>query len=251
MIFQGKGGVGKSFVASLLAQYGKDKGYTVSCIDTDPVNATFAGYAALKAKIINILDGDDINPRNFDQIIEEIFTLPEEQTQMVIDNGSATFLPLGSYMGKNSIPAFLDENTSHKLRLHSVITGGQAMDDTLIGLKTLLQTFPNLPIVVWINPFFGDLIKDGKPFSEFKIYQENKDGFEAIITIPPILDERTFGEDLNDLLNNKLTFTEFTNSERPLMQRHRMKRYWEETTAAIDKAELLEGLFDEQPESDD
>ena len=40
---QGKGGVGKSLVASLLAQYFRDrKGMSVRCIDADPVNQTLA-----------------------------------------------------------------------------------------------------------------------------------------------------------------------------------------------------------------
>ena len=42
MVLQGKGGVGKSFVASTLAQYMKNKGEEPLCIDTDPVNTTFA-----------------------------------------------------------------------------------------------------------------------------------------------------------------------------------------------------------------
>lgn len=247
MIFQGKGGVGKSYVASLLAQYGQAKGYAVSCIDTDPVNASFAGYKALNANVIDIMDGDDVNPRNFDQIFDAIAALPDDGTQLVIDNGAATFLPLGSYMGKNTIPALIRSETKHDLRLHSVITGGQAMNDTLIGLKTLLKTFPDLPIVVWINPFFGDLVKNGQPFSEFKIYKENKHRLEAIVSIPPITDARTFGEDLKDVLNNRLTFSEYAASDRPLMQRHRMKRYWEEAFSAMDNACLLESCYG-QPE---
>ena len=47
MILQGKGGVGKSFIAALLAQYKASKGQPSLCIDTDPVNATFHGYQAL------------------------------------------------------------------------------------------------------------------------------------------------------------------------------------------------------------
>ena len=43
---QGKGGVGKSLVASLLAQHHLESGTPVVCIDTDPVNATLSGYRA-------------------------------------------------------------------------------------------------------------------------------------------------------------------------------------------------------------
>ena len=42
LILQGKGGVGKSFIAALLAQYLQEKGVAVRCFDADPVNSTQA-----------------------------------------------------------------------------------------------------------------------------------------------------------------------------------------------------------------
>lgn len=39
MVLQGKGGVGKSFIATVIAQYKRSKGQQPLCIDTDPVNA--------------------------------------------------------------------------------------------------------------------------------------------------------------------------------------------------------------------
>ena len=54
LTLQGKGGVGKSLVASLLAQYfGERKGF-VRCIDTDPVNRTLAQYSALAADWLSL-----------------------------------------------------------------------------------------------------------------------------------------------------------------------------------------------------
>ena len=49
LTLQGKGGVGKSLIASVLAQYHRQTGLDVRCIDTDPVNRTFAQYGALQA----------------------------------------------------------------------------------------------------------------------------------------------------------------------------------------------------------
>ena len=40
MSLQGKGGVGKSLAASVLAQYFMARGKAVRCIDADPVNKT-------------------------------------------------------------------------------------------------------------------------------------------------------------------------------------------------------------------
>jgi CO dehydrogenase nickel-insertion accessory protein CooC1 len=46
LVLQGKGGVGKSLVASLVTQYfvKQNNGEPIFCADTDPVNRTFAGY---------------------------------------------------------------------------------------------------------------------------------------------------------------------------------------------------------------
>src|SRR5258708_39709664 len=52
---QGKGGVGKSLVASWLAQYFPSKDFCVTGIDTDPVNATLPLFKDLNAEHLNLL----------------------------------------------------------------------------------------------------------------------------------------------------------------------------------------------------
>src|ERR1700721_4804467 len=54
VVLQAKGGVGKSFVAAILAQY-LSRQRTVRCFDTDPGNATLAQYKALAAEHIGDL----------------------------------------------------------------------------------------------------------------------------------------------------------------------------------------------------
>ena len=67
LILQGKGGVGKSYIASLLAQHYRARNLTPICIDTDPVNQTFSGYRAYGVDLIRLTDSsNDINPRAFD-----------------------------------------------------------------------------------------------------------------------------------------------------------------------------------------
>ncbi len=154
MVLQGKGGVGKSFVSSLLVQYYLTQGYPTVCVDTDPVNATLAGYKSFSAVALDIMNGgDDVNPRQFDRLIETILELPEE-TQLVIDNGAATFLPFCSYLAENAAFELL-KGEGQTIKIHSVITGGQATLDTLSGLSSLVTNFPNIPIIVWLNPYFG------------------------------------------------------------------------------------------------
>ncbi len=154
-VLQGKGGVGKSLVASLLFQYLNGQGLPVSGVDTDPVNSTFSGYKELNIQPLNIMDGDDIDQRRFDSLMEIIFQQPKN-SHIVIDNGAATFVPLCSYLKENSALDLLC-NEGHDILLHTVITGGQAVVDTSAGLKTLAISFPTAPLVVWLNRYFGDI----------------------------------------------------------------------------------------------
>lgn len=71
------------------------------CIDTDPVNATFAGYQKLEAKKLQIMDGDEINPRHFDTLIG---WSTAADVVVVIDNGASSFVPLSHYLISNQVP---------------------------------------------------------------------------------------------------------------------------------------------------
>ena len=120
MVLQGKGGVGKSLIAAALAQYKASKGQQPKCIDTDPVNSTLYGYKALKVHKLQILDGDEINPRNFDSLVEII--APAEH-DVIIDNGASSFVPLSHYLITNKIPGLL-QSMGHELVLEEL--GGNA-----------------------------------------------------------------------------------------------------------------------------
>src|SRR5271167_734116 len=76
LILQGKGGVGKSFAAFLLAQYLPDKSVLVRCFDADPINNTLANFPALNAVKVDLIENSDkgrrIDPRRFDDLVEQI-----------------------------------------------------------------------------------------------------------------------------------------------------------------------------------
>ena len=55
-VLQGKGGVGKSFVANLLAQSFVARGTPALCIDTDPVNGTLHAFTSLGVQSFNFMD---------------------------------------------------------------------------------------------------------------------------------------------------------------------------------------------------
>lgn len=236
MILQGKGGVGKSFSAATLAQYKVEKGQTPLCIDTDPINQTFAGYKALNVTKLDIMDGDEINTRKFDTLIELI---APSKHDVVIDNGASTFVALAHYLISNDIAQLL-ESMGHKLIIHTVVTGGQALMDTVSGFSQLATQFPEPSLfVVWLNRFWGEIELDGKLFEDMKAYKNNKERVSSIINVP-LMKEETFGKDLSDMLQARLTFDESINSkDLSIMTRQRLSIYRKELFSSLDAASVL------------
>ncbi len=219
LVLQGKGGVGKSMIASFMAQYKLSKGQRPLCIDTDPVNASFQAYKSLKVHHLQILKEDEIDPRSFDQLVELI---SHAKGDVVIDNGASSFVPLSAYLITNQVPALL-QDMGHQLVVHTVVTGGQALLDTVHGFTQLVKQFPaDVLFVVWLNPYWGPIELEGKAFEQMKAYTTNKDRVSAIIRLPD-LKEETFGRDLSDMLQHHLTFDEaIASSTLTIMTRQRL-----------------------------
>ena len=239
---QGKGGVGKSFVASLLAQYYGGRAAALSCFDTDPVNQTFAGYKAFGVETIRLGDRpDEINPRYFDTLVERIMAAPDDGV-VVIDNGASTFLPLLGYVVESGALAVLAES-GHQVRLHTVVTGGQALQDTMQGLHQVIAYVPGVPVVVWLNEYFGriegrDDRGEVQGFEQSGLYAKNRERIHALVRLPEVRKE-TFGHDLDQMLRARLTFDEaVASSDFNLMSRQRLKMTWRTIHAAMDLAVL-------------
>ncbi|HHJ0461608.1 ArsA-related P-loop ATPase [Legionella pneumophila serogroup 1] len=233
---QGKGGVGKSFVSATTAQYKQHKGQTPLCIDTDPINSTFHGFKALNVDHIQVMSGDEINPRLFDALIEKIAASNHD---VIIDNGASSFVPLSHYLISNEVPTLLQE-LGHEMVIHTVITGGQAFFDTINGFAQLIEQFGNeARFVIWLNPFWGAVAHEGKAFEQLKAYKDNKDNISALIQIPDLKKE-TYGRDLTDLLQQKLTFDEaLAMPEKSIMTRQRLKIIRDQLFEQLDSARVI------------
>ena len=234
-IQQGKGGVGKSMIAAILYQVLLHLGKEVAAYDTDPVNATLKGFKEFSVTRLNILKQDNIDVRAFDDLLEGIFELPQE-AHAIVDNGASSFVALGSYLKENDVIQLLEDN-GHRVFLHTVITGGQAILDTLAGLNLLVNGFPNTPIVIWLNHYFGEIQIDGKPFETFNIYKEHSHKFHALVPIPQG-NQATIGKDLENLFAKRQSFTAAINSSQSIAVRSRLTRYWNELVSAVEAAQL-------------
>ena len=240
LILQGKGGVGKSLVASLLCQYLIAQGRNILAFDTDPVNQTLTGYKDLPVQELHLMKGDDIDRRRFDQLIEDILTAPGD---VVVDNGAASFVPLSAYLKENQTIDFLEESGIRVL-IHTVCTGGQAMKETADGLVSLASHFPTVPLVVWLNRYFGEIATETKKFEEFKVYRENQDKIAALIYIP-LKSQQTFGKDLEELFSRHQTFAAALASDAlPVMTKQRLKIFWNEVSQAIDMTGIIDSVPD-------
>jgi hypothetical protein len=204
IVLQGKGGIGKTLVASFVAQYLKEHDRGPACFDTDPVNGSLTAFEALNAKPVKLLNEDAINVKGVDQLVENILNADSD---VVVDNGAASFLPFSRYMIENGI-AELIESSGKQVVVHAIIVGGGNAMDTARGLDAVLSQFPpSVRVVVWINEFFGAVEVNGRTFEQTPLYENGKDRIDGIVTLKR-QNQLTFGSDVSEMLERRLTFAE-------------------------------------------
>jgi hypothetical protein len=89
---------------------------------------------------LDVMKDGNIEPRKFDVLLEALVTAPEE-AHVIVDNGASSFIALGAYLQENDVLALLEE-AGHTVFFHSIVTGGQALGDTLHGLSRMCVGFP-------------------------------------------------------------------------------------------------------------
>ena len=175
-VLQGKGGVGKSFVSAILAQYLRSKTFLS------------AGTSMRRSST----DWSD-------RICRDTGTL-------VIDTGATTFLPLWNYILESEILQFL-ALSSRRVFVHCVIAGGQSMLDTINGFCRIAETTTEKNVVTWLNEHFGEVVTGGKRFEDFDVAKEHSEkllGSVALVERNP----NSYGEDIRQMLKQRLTLDE-------------------------------------------
>jgi hypothetical protein len=199
---QGKGGVGKTLSADLLAQYLTEMGRSPICFDTDPINESFVRIKAHGATEVALLQNDAINAEAVDGLIERILTTDAE---IVVDNGAASFVPMSRYLIENGI-AELIQAAGKRMVIHTVIVGGGNTVDTAKGLEAILTNFPSsVKVVVWINEYFGP-VAEGGSFENWAIYDRYRDRIAGVVHLPQ--QSQQFALNIGQMLERKLTFAE-------------------------------------------
>lgn len=231
LFLQGKGGVGKTLFSSFLTQYLLGLSDNMLGIDTDSVNHTYAQYKAYQVTEYDIYSPETsrLDERTIEQMAEYIYASTHDN--IVVDNGASSFVPLLQYLMSNNIIPLLQE-AGHQVYIHTIITGGQGLVDTAGGLETLLSSFSDVPLVVWLNYRFGDIEQSGKPFHEWEIYKSNTKHLTGIIPVD-FPDSQLYQEDLDTMLTGKMTFDEAMTVSK-LFSRNRLKQMKEKIFTAIE-----------------
>lgn len=129
----------------------------------------------------------------------------------MIDSGASSFVPLSNYLLQHEAIEMMAAHGKQPI-IHTIIAGGFALTNTMTDFAHLADQLPKeAQIVVWLNEHFGPIEFEGKSFEQSKAYMTYKDRVHAMIRFPrqPI---DTFGNTLEQLVSERLTFTEALNS---------------------------------------
>ena len=227
LILQGKGGVGKSLVASWLAEFLLNRGQPVRCIDGDPVNRSLGQFKAFAAEKLDLLNRDGVLERTkYDVLMNRFLT---EDAVFVVDSGATAFLPFWTYLAETDAVRIL-QSAGRRVYIHMPISAGEMLSDTLLGFKTVAATATERNIVAWINEYFGRVEREGKTFDQMQVYIDNQDKVLAAVGIPERTRD-TFGTSVRLMREAKLTFEEAIGSPQDgfaqragltFMDRHRL-----------------------------
>ena len=220
-ILQGKGGIGKTLVSTILAQWMATKDETpLRCYDTDQENATFSRYKAMNVKHVPVMtDARNIDPKRFDALMIDIL---EQEGNCVIDNGANTFSPLMGYLIENDAFALLQES-GRTVYIHSIVGGGDTLHDTATGFVATAKATA-VALVLWQNEHFGLLQSaSGKLFTESQTFSDNAARVKGRVTLRQ-RNPDTFGADIKKMNTARLTVQEVMQNERfNIMEKQRIK----------------------------
>src|SRR5258708_26154835 len=160
-VLQAKGGIGKSFVSTLLAQHLLAETSAVRCFDTDQENTTFTHYEALGVRHVTVANQSRlIDPKKFDALMETLLT---EEGNFVIDTGANTFSNLLAYMVENEVFPMLAD-AGQTTYVHTIVGGDDTLADTANGFHPIAQKMNVTGVGLWFNEHFGELkTPEGKP----------------------------------------------------------------------------------------
>jgi hypothetical protein len=126
--------------------------------------------------------------------------------------------------------------------VHTVVTGGQALNDTLSGFNQLSESSVERNLLVWSNEFFGQVRDaEGTPFPEMAVYRKHAAKVLGTVSIMR-RNQDTFGRDVEEMIARKMTFEEaLRDGKFSIMAKQRLKIVRDHLFDQLDMLELLHG----------
>ena len=232
-ILQGKGGIGKTFVSTILAQWLRTKGpAALRCYDTDQENTTFSRYKNLSVKHVAVMnEARFIDPKRFDALVTDIL---EADANCVIDNGANSFSPLMAYLLESAAFELLREH-GRAVYIHTIVGGGDTLHDTVTGFIATARA-TQMPLVLWENEHFGLLrTPSGKLFSDSQTFQDNAHRIRGRVKLV-LRNSDTFGADIKKMNTSRLTLEEvLLNDKFNIMEKQRIKTVYKGIYEQLDQ----------------
>lgn len=202
VVLAGKGGAGKTTVASMLATAFRQDGRPVVCIDTDTVNRSLSGISSLSSEQLMLIDDEgEVDVGNLNVMISRAIS---EDSNFVIDTGAESFLTLSEYFVQGGVFDVIAE-AGRRPVVHSVIAGGSAFaksSDT--ALKTIGMMPDCVQNVLWFN-------RVPKATKENKNVQALAEMFSAVFTVPEF--DRLARPIFHRMLEQNMTFDDAAKSD--------------------------------------
>jgi hypothetical protein len=120
--------------------------------------------------------------------------------------GATAFLPFWTFIVESDVISTL-RAAGRRVYIHIPISGGDMLNDTLLGFQTLAETAAEKSLVVWINEHFGEIERDGKTFDQMQVFLDNREKVLTSIGIPQRSPD-LYGSDIRHMRERKLTFEE-------------------------------------------
>ncbi|MBC7456199.1 MAG: hypothetical protein H7335_21360 [Massilia sp.] len=231
-ILQGKGGIGKTLVSTILAQYLAAKDAPLRCYDTDQENATFSRYKALGVNHVAMMtDNRTIDPKRFDALMIDLLGA---DGNCVVDNGANTFSPLMGYLLENACFDLLQES-GRKVYIHTIVGGGDTLHDTAMGFDSTAKA-TRVPLVLWENEHFGALQSaGGKTFTDSHTYADHAHRVCGRIVLAQ-RNADTFGADIKRMNIARMTVEEVRASDKfNVMEKQRIKVVFRDLFEQLDQ----------------
>lgn len=203
IVSQKKGGVGKSTVARVLAEYLQEQHGRCRCFDCDPSQPTFQRVQALGVERVPLLRNDEIDPLMINPMLETIIS---DNGPFVIDTGSSSYHALWSYIVGAGLFDLLAAN-DRPVVIHVPLAAAPDLEDTLTGFDEISQHCPPKSVVVWINEREAPIEIEGANFFRLAVAERNADKLLAVV-VNSLQRQRWNRACIGQMLQNRQTFSE-------------------------------------------